>query len=167
MRSSTASTLLFPLCACLSSGLADGPLGRANVLGSSLGVYGLGLVLLTISSLPFMFSNFPYGPSGLNITLFAISLVLFGAGYGGMKVCTNPMMADSITAMHTSNEQAPLQDEPLNDMEKVRVQEGITDDVGDIPNAQLDLALQSLFRVAYCVSNCGGAGGDLPGTSLA
>lgn len=92
--------IVIPMAACLSSGLADGVWGRNKTLMVFLVAYACGLGLLTISSMPWMYEKFPLDPTVLNYILFATSLCCFAVGYGGMKVCTNPMMADSITVAY-------------------------------------------------------------------
>lgn len=92
--------LVVPLAACLSSGLADGTWGRSRTLMVFLVAYATGLALLTVSSFPFMFREFPLGARVGSFVCFAVALCFFAVGYGGMKVCTNPMMADSVTAVY-------------------------------------------------------------------
>lgn len=92
--------LVIPAAACVSSGMADGTWGRVRSLKVFLLSYATGLVLLTASSLPWAFHDFPYGALAWNYVAFALALGFFAVGYGGMKVCVQPMMADSVTSTY-------------------------------------------------------------------
>lgn len=88
--------ILIPAAAFLASGIADSSVGRPRVLAGALVLYTLALFLLFLSACPFMYVNFPEHARDSSKALFAISLVCFSAGYGSMKVCTNPIMADCV-----------------------------------------------------------------------
>lgn len=85
-----------PLSACVASGIADGPFGRSRSLLMYLVIYTLGLAIISVSSFPWMYADFPYNPSTLSLWLFIGGIVVFGIGYGGFKVCTSPLTADEL-----------------------------------------------------------------------
>ncbi|ORC90527.1 proton-dependent oligopeptide transporter, POT family [Trypanosoma theileri] len=116
---------LTPVAACISSGLADGRWGRRYSLVVFLSIYAVGLSLLALSSFPFMYGDFPLFPSVESIFFFLLGLLLFSSGYGGMKVCTNPIMADSVAELYKDNE------------------------------GKCAEMLSRLFRWIYSVTNCG------------
>ena len=91
-----ATYILIPAAAFLASGVADSSVGRPRVLAGALGLYTLALFLLFFSACPGMYGNFPSDPLDISKVLFAIFLLCFSVGYGSMKVCTNPIMADCV-----------------------------------------------------------------------
>lgn len=177
--------IVIPIAACASSGLADGRWGRPKTLAFFLGLYVVSLLLLTWSSLPLMYAAFPEDPRTVSYLLFGTSIALFGAGYGGVKVCTNPIMADSLVRCLRDGA-APAEDVTfVNDFGEARPREeqpgpraahaelagegpvvvvvdgnGGSSDASDTSGAT-EQALARLFRVVYWVANCGGLIGIL------
>ncbi|RNF11950.1 proton-dependent oligopeptide transporter, POT family [Trypanosoma rangeli] len=94
-----------PAAACISSIVSDGHWGRPFSLVVSLATYAGGLSLVAISSYPFMYDNFPLEPTVGSLILFAFGIAFFAIGYGGMKVCTNPLMADIVSEAYKDSEQ--------------------------------------------------------------
>ncbi|RNF21246.1 proton-dependent oligopeptide transporter, POT family [Trypanosoma conorhini] len=94
-----------PVAACISSILSDGRWGRPLSLVVSLAAYAGGLSMVALSSYPFMYGKFPVEPSVGSIVLFAFGISCFSIGYGGMKVCTNPLMADIVSEAYEDDEQ--------------------------------------------------------------
>ena len=85
-----------PLSSVLSSGLSDGVWGRRKTLLIFGVVYTVGMTIVAVGSFPFMFYDFPYEPStGATISLIA-GMLVFAIGFGGMKVCTSPLEADTV-----------------------------------------------------------------------
>ncbi|KAH9578432.1 Proton-dependent oligopeptide transporter family [Trypanosoma melophagium] len=113
-----------PVTACISSGLADGRWGRKYSLVVFLSIYAIGVSLIALSSFPFRYGDFPQLPLVRSIFFFLLGLLLFASGYGGMKVCTNPLMADSVSEVYKENEEKCAE------------------------------RLSRLFRWIYCVANC-------------
>jgi dipeptide/tripeptide permease len=89
--------IVSPISACFASGFADGSFGRPKTLLLYLCIYTIGLAVIAVSSLPFMFDNFPYGASDASLWLCILGVALFGVGYGGFKVCTSPITADEVS----------------------------------------------------------------------
>jgi dipeptide/tripeptide permease len=89
-----------PLSSVVASGLSDGIWGRRKTLLVFGVVYTAGVALVAVSSLPLMFRDFPNGPSPESILVLILGMVLFAVGFGGMKVCTSPLEADTLTAAH-------------------------------------------------------------------
>ncbi|ESL06303.1 hypothetical protein TRSC58_06025, partial [Trypanosoma rangeli SC58] len=114
-----------PAAACISSIVSDGHWGRPFSLVVSLAAYAGGLSMVAISSYPFMYDNFPLEPTVGSFILFGFGIAFFAIGYGGMKVCTNPLMADIVS-------------ETYKDSEKNR-----------------EAVLSQLFRWIYVVTNTG------------
>ncbi|EPY27786.1 hypothetical protein STCU_05552 [Strigomonas culicis] len=169
--------VVIPLSACAASGLADGPIGRPRILLSALYVYAAGLILLFASSLPFLFGSFPADPYVLSYVLFAVALATFGAGYGGMKVCTYPLMADSITARYAAADFEPRG--VAGDALVLDRDAGSGEDEGPVKHrgaglsapspssaSDLEYSLQRLFRVSYWTSNFGALVGIFVGPLL-
>lgn len=157
--------IVIPLAACGASGLADGNWGRPRTLGRFLCAYAVGLILLSISAAPVAYANFPLEPTAVSVVLFVLALMLFSTGYGGMKVCTNPMMADSVTALYHTQRRGNLSP---NDEEEEPQQQDEEEDGGrrspprhTPPAVSLDESLSRLFRCIYWVTNCGGMIGIL------
>ncbi|GET91810.1 hypothetical protein, conserved [Leishmania tarentolae] len=94
--------MLVPAAAFLASGVADSRAGRPHVLATALAVYTASLFLLCVSATPSLYTAFPLDASGASKVLFAVALLGFSAGYGSMKVCTNPIMADCVV-LHYRN----------------------------------------------------------------
>ncbi|KAK7194734.1 POT family [Novymonas esmeraldas] len=94
--------IFIPASAFLASGVADSRVGRPRVLAVSMAVYATSLLLLCLSATPPLYSAFPLSPQWGSLALFALSLVGFSVGYGSMKVCTNPIMADCVV-LHYRN----------------------------------------------------------------
>ncbi|KEG15276.1 proton-dependent oligopeptide transporter, POT family [Trypanosoma grayi] len=114
-----------PASACVSSGLADGRWGRPFALVVFMSALVAGLSLVALSSAPFMYGDFPLEPSVSSVIMFAVGMSLFAVGYGGMKVCTNPLMADIVSAVYQDSETG------------------------------CHVVLSQLFRWIYCVTNSG------------
>lgn len=114
-----------PLSACVGSVLSDGAWGRKKTLFVFSIAYSSALIVVAVSSLPMCFDAFPLGPTVASRGLLIFGVVCLGVGYGGLKVCTTPLMADAVVA-------ATRRD--------VRRQAGL---------------LSSLFRYAYWVVNLG------------
>ncbi|XQJ30019.1 POT family, putative [Leishmania guyanensis] len=89
--------ILVPAAALLASGVADSRVGRSRVLAIALAAYTASLLLLCVSAIPWLYTSFPLGAQWSSKALFAVALVGFSAGYGSMKVCINPIMADCVT----------------------------------------------------------------------
>ncbi|CBZ29870.1 conserved hypothetical protein [Leishmania mexicana MHOM/GT/2001/U1103] len=94
--------ILVPAAAFVASGVADSRVGRPRVLAAALAVYTASLLLLCVSATPLLYTDFPLGANGGSKALFAVALLGFSAGYGSMKVCTNPIMADCVV-LHYRN----------------------------------------------------------------
>lgn len=88
--------ILIPAAAFLASGVADSRVGRPRVLAVALVVYAASLLLLCASATPLFYADFPLHPTWASKALFGLALLGFSAGYGAMKVCTNPIMADCV-----------------------------------------------------------------------
>ncbi|KPI83966.1 hypothetical protein ABL78_6977 [Leptomonas seymouri] len=88
--------ILIPTAAFLASGVADSSVGRPRVLAGALALYTFSLLILSLSACPGLYGDFPQSPLAVSKLLFAVALVCFSAGYGSMKVCTNPIMADCV-----------------------------------------------------------------------
>ncbi|RNF11003.1 proton-dependent oligopeptide transporter, POT family [Trypanosoma cruzi] len=116
---------LTPLSACVSSSVSDGRWGRPYSLVVFLTTYAVGLSMVALSSFPLMYGEFPLDPSVLGVALFATGILLFALGYGGMKVCTNPLMADCVSDAYKDNE------------------------------TQCQVVLSQLFRWIYAITNSG------------
>ncbi|KPA76730.1 hypothetical protein ABB37_07562 [Leptomonas pyrrhocoris] len=88
--------ILIPAAAFLASGVADSSVGQPRVLAGALALYTASLLALFLSACPGMYGDFPRDPLTISKVLFALALIGFSAGYGSMKVCTNPIMADCV-----------------------------------------------------------------------
>jgi hypothetical protein len=95
--------VISPLSAVIGSGVADGALGRRNALLLFLAIYVVGVSVIALSTFPFMYDSFPTDPGSAAKALFMIGIGIFGVGYGGMKVCTSPLMADACVAHASSS----------------------------------------------------------------
>ena len=86
-----------PVAAVISGALSDTYFQRKKVLAIGGSIYALGLCLVATSGSPFMMPNFPngsaYGPWGP--ILVVLGTLMFGCGYGTMKVCIAPLLADT------------------------------------------------------------------------
>ena len=94
------SNLLYvvsPVAAVVSGALSDTYLQRKKVLAVGGTLYALGLCLVATSGSPFMFPDFPNGtPYGnWGPILVVLGTMVFGCGYGTMKVCIAPLLADT------------------------------------------------------------------------
>ncbi|KAG5493495.1 hypothetical protein JIQ42_01863 [Leishmania sp. Namibia] len=94
--------ILVPVAAFLASGVADSRVGRPCVLAVALAVYTTSLLVLCVSATPWLYTSFPLDPTWGSRALFALALLGFSSGYGSMKVCTNPIMADCVV-LHYRN----------------------------------------------------------------
>ena len=126
-----------PLAACISGGLSDGTWGRRRCLLVFGIIYTIGLAFVATSSLPAMYGDFPDEPSSASTALLVIGMIVFAAGYGGMKVCTSPLMADCVVA-------------EMNHQPKIQQKQQELESVNDS-----ELVLGRLFRYAYWVINFG------------
>ncbi|CAG9580636.1 conserved hypothetical protein [Leishmania major strain Friedlin] len=95
--------ILVPAAAFLASGVADSRVGRPRVLVTALAVYTASLLLLCVSATPWLYTAFPLNANCGSKALFAVALLGFSAGYGSMKVCTNPIMADCVVLHYRSD----------------------------------------------------------------
>lgn len=102
--------ILIPAAAFFSSGVADSLVSRPRVLMYSLVLYTASLLVLFLSATPAFYADFPANPQWTSHFLFWVALLGFSVGYGSMKVCTNPMMADCITNFYTRS--SPLSATP-------------------------------------------------------
>ena len=86
-----------PIAAVISGALSDSSLQRRNVLAVGGCMYAVGLCLVAASGSPFMFHSFPYGPpeGHWGILMVVSGVMIFGLGYGTMKVCITPLLADT------------------------------------------------------------------------
>ncbi|KAF1974102.1 MFS general substrate transporter [Bimuria novae-zelandiae CBS 107.79] len=80
--------IFYYLTPILAAVLADSTLGRYKTLVTTISIYVLGCLVLTISSLPSVLDK-GWGLPGL-----AISMVLIGLGGGGFRVVAIPFMID-------------------------------------------------------------------------
>ncbi|KAG5495033.1 hypothetical protein JKF63_02085 [Porcisia hertigi] len=113
--------ILIPSAAFAASGWADSRTGRPCVLAVALAVYAASLLLLCLSATPWFYTSFPHGVTWGSRVLFAFSLVGFSIGYGSMKVCTNPIMADCVVLhYHSAFMTAPI----ILDDEQAETEEG-------------------------------------------
>ncbi|KAG5469344.1 hypothetical protein LSCM1_02559 [Leishmania martiniquensis] len=177
--------ILVPAAAFLASGVADSRAGRPRVLAMAVAAYTTALLLLYVSATPWLYTSFPLNPKWESRALFALALLGFSAGYGSMKVCTNPIMADCVV-LHYRNtfDEAPTildgDDAETGVSSASRTESaatGVTAAAGDAPMGGLSFygatnsidaaashcgeehvkaALSRLFVYAYWVGNAGG-----------
>lgn len=87
--------VLSPLAALIGGGMSDGRWGRKWVLLGGAVVYTAGLSAVASSAMPWVFDEFPNEPSQFAVPVLVIGLALLSIGYGCMKVCLAPLLADS------------------------------------------------------------------------
>eukprot|EP01135_Chromosphaera_perkinsii_P000330 Nk52_evm1s70 gene=Nk52_evmTU1s70 len=82
-------------CALVFAVLADCYLGKWRAIFISVFVYICGLIVITLTSSPLGFGDFPYDPHAATWGLF-LAIVLMGIGTGGIKPNVAPMCAEQV-----------------------------------------------------------------------
>ena len=81
--------------AIIGAYLADAKWGKFKVIALFGAVYSIGLIVLTLSSCPFSFGDFPSDPHFATYGYF-IGIVLIGLGTGAIKSNVGPMCAEQM-----------------------------------------------------------------------
>jgi dipeptide/tripeptide permease len=146
--------VISPLSAVIGSGLSDGSLGRRNALLLFLAIYVVGLSVIALSTFPFMYDSFPRVPGNAAKALFMIGIGIFGVGYGGMKVCTSPLMADACVAHATGPSNSP-RSAPQNNNDLEATLHESEETTRRAAEEQRLAVVSRLFRVMYWSINFG------------
>ena len=105
---------LSPISAIIAAILADGILGKPKVLAFGGAVYTCGIGVVSVSALPVVWKDFPDEPSKLAYGLFYGGITMLGMGYGMIKTCSSPLMAEQLPTTGTEAERARLIDTLFN-----------------------------------------------------
>jgi dipeptide/tripeptide permease len=96
-----------PLSAIVAGVLADTRFRRVDVLVVTAAIYTVALAFMTGAAAPGEFGDGRIAaPTQLPFALFIPGLILFSIGYGAFKVCTAPLLAESVLAAFEAKQDA-------------------------------------------------------------
>eukprot|EP01135_Chromosphaera_perkinsii_P004988 Nk52_evm32s307 gene=Nk52_evmTU32s307 len=82
--------------ALLGAYIADCYLGKVKTIAVFAAVYVIGLLLQALSSMPFVYEDFPNDPTSTSINMFWCTIVFVGLGTGGIKANVGPLLSEQI-----------------------------------------------------------------------